>query len=76
MLKSYSVAFKVRTAKHGQETTNRGAAQEIGVDEKRIREWRKQLPDLEAMEKPAAKKRLPGGGHASAQPGMENELIA
>ena len=65
--RSYSLAFKQNAVRTALNSSNRSAARAVGVDEKRIREWRSQLPLLQqqtSASRSAAKKRcrLPGGG--------------
>ncbi len=56
------------------QNTNRSASRKFGVDEKRVREWRKQKEDLKGL--PPKKKRMTGGGHRAALPEMEENLAA
>ena len=51
--------------------TNRSAARKYGIDEKWVRERKKQLGSLNSK-----KKRLNGGGCKAALPDMEKELVA
>ena len=53
--------------------SNRAAARHFGVDEKRVREWKKQKDVLETL--PQKKRRLDGGGRKAALPGIEEELV-
>ena len=54
--------------------SNRVAARHFGVDEKRVREWKKQKDVLE-WTLPQKKRRLDGGGRKAALPGVEEELV-
>ncbi len=56
------------------QNTNRSASRKFGVDEKRVREWRKQKEDLKGL--PPKKKRMTGGGRRAALPEMEENLAA
>ena len=65
--RSYSLAFKHNAAHKVLTSSNRSATCALGVDEKRIREWRSQLPFDEMQQtagSSAALKRcqLQGGG--------------
>ncbi|KAG2455446.1 UBN1 protein, partial [Polypterus senegalus] len=62
--RSFDLAFKLRAVTYAKEHSGEEAAQHFEVDPKRIREWRKQMTDIEktAAEKGAGSKRLPGGG--------------
>ena len=70
--RSFDAAFKLRVVEYAEANTNRGAGRKFGVDEKRVREWKKQKCDLEGLG--AKKKRLEGGGRKVAFPQMEEEL--
>ena len=39
--RSYDMAFKLKVVACTEGESNRGAARRFGVDEKRVREWRK-----------------------------------
>ena len=67
--RSFDVAFKLKVVKYAIQNTNRGASRKFGVDEKRVREWKKQKDDLELL--PTKTKRLPGGGCRTALPEVE-----
>ena len=56
------------------QNTNRGASRKFGVDEKIVREWKKQKDDLELL--PRKTKRLPGGGRRTALPEVGESLAA
>ena len=70
---SFDAAFKLKAVMCAEESTNRGAARKLGVDERRIREWRKQKDDLESLN--SKKRRLEGAGRKHALPDMEEELV-
>ena len=54
------MAFKLKVVPCAEGESNRGATQRFGVDEKRMREWRKLK--IELAERGPKKKRLQGGG--------------
>ena len=54
------MAFKQKVIAFAEKGSNRGGARNFGVDEKRVREWRK-TKELIASN-PSKKKRLQGGG--------------
>lgn len=58
--RSYDAAFKLKVVAYAETNTNRGAGRKFGVDEKRVREWKKQKDELEGLG--AKKRRLEGGG--------------
>ena len=58
--RSFDSAFKLKVVEFAEKNSNRGAGRKFGVDEKRVREWRKQKPQLESL--PRKKKRMDGGG--------------
>eukprot|EP00731_Ephydatia_muelleri_P017673 Em0010g771a len=67
--KSCSVEFKLQVVSKTETSSIRAAAREAGVDEKRVREWKKQEMELEEMMKKQGKiackvrKRLSGALH-------------
>lgn len=75
--RSYTLAFKESAVRKAQNSSNRQAARDVGVDEKRIREWRTKLPLLQqAGAGPSSKKRcrLPGGGRKPLMPEVEQAV--
>ena len=71
--RSFDAAFKLKVVGYAELHSNRAAARHFGVDEKRVREWKKQKNALEAL--PQKKRRLDGGGRKAALPGVEEELV-
>ena len=71
---SFDAAFKLKVVACAESTTNRGAAAKFFVDEKSVRQWRKQKNDLLAL--PDKKKRVHGGGRKANDPDMEDVLAA
>ena len=49
--KSYSVVFKLQVVSKTETSSIRAATREAGVDEKRVREWKKQEMELKEMMK-------------------------
>ena len=74
--RSYSVAFKQKAVQRALSIGNRPAAKELNVDEKRIREWRKQNIKFDEMSSSDAnkKRRLCGGGKKPLLPEVELKL--
>ena len=72
--RSFDAAFKLKVVDCAVRTTNRGAATKFFVDEKSVREWRKQKMSLMAM--PDKKKRIYGGGRKASKPELEGVLVA
>lgn len=71
--RSFDAAFKPKIIDFAEDNTNRGAARKFGVDERRVREWKKQKDQLESLN--SKKRRLEGGGRKPALPDMEDELV-
>ena len=40
--RSFDAAFKLKVIEFAEQNTNRSAARKYGVDEKRVRDWKKQ----------------------------------
>ena len=72
--RSYDSAFKLKVFEFAEKNSNRGAGRKFGVDDNRVREWRKQKQQLESVL--SKKRRLDGGGRKAALPDMEEELVA
>ena len=77
--RSYSLAFKQNAVHTALNSSNRSAAHAVGVYEKRICEWRSQLPLLQqqtSASRSAAKKRcrFPGGGRNPLLPEVEQTV--
>ena len=70
--RSYDAAFKLQVIDYADHNTNRGAARRYGVNERRVREWKKQKDQLESVK--GKRKKLEGGGHKAALPDLEDEL--
>ena len=58
--RSYDMAFKLKVVACAEGESNRGAARRFGVDEKRVREWRKLKAEI--ADRGPKKERLQGGG--------------
>lgn len=71
--RSYPAKFKLNAIKLAKVNGNRGAARELNVDEKRIREWRKQESVLKEMPR---EKRAQRRGPEAHWPDLENELCS
>ena len=82
--RSYTITFKAKAVSLADEKGNRPAAEQVGIDENRIREWRLQILEgkfddliVEHGEGTASKRqRLSGGGCKPAYTDIENELVA
>ena len=72
--RSYDAAFKLKVVAYAEQNSNRGAGRKFSVDERRVREWRKQKEQLVSM--PDKKKRLGTPGRKVLLPDMEEELAA
>ena len=55
-----------------EKESNRPAAKKFGIDEKRVREWRKKKRELAQL--PSKEKRLEGAGRKPLLPETEEEL--
>ncbi|XP_020555814.1 zinc finger protein 37 [Oryzias latipes] len=75
--RSFDLAFKLRAVAYAKEHSGEESARHFGVDSKRIREWRKQMGDMEKTiaEKGATSKRLRGGGAKKASDELENLVL-
>ena len=71
--RSFDATFKLKVIEYAEKNSNRAAARKYDVDDKRVREWRKQKNSL--MELPGKKRRLEGAGRKAAYPEMEEELL-
>ena len=75
--RKYDLAFKQKAVQNALTSSNRAAARAFGVDEKRIREWRTQLPKFDEMKQdigagPSNKRcRIKGGGRKPLLPEIE-----
>ena len=67
---SYDAAFKLRAVEMAEASNNSAAARELGVNEKQIREWRKQKSLLSEMPKTKRARRSGAPHHAE----MEKDL--
>ena len=80
--KSYSVVFKLQVVSKTETSSIRAVAREAGVDEKRVREWKKKEMKLEEMMKKQGeiackvRKRLSGGGRKVQFPVQEKLICA
>ena len=74
--RSYTLAFKRIAVQKSLPSSNRAVAREIGVDERRIREWRSQLPRFDALPGTSAGERfrLQGGGRKHIIPEVEQSV--
>ena len=68
----YLNVFKLNVVQLAIKNGNRRAARKCGVDERRVREWKKQKDQLESAK--GKKKKLEGGGCKPAVPDLEDEL--
>ena len=60
--KSYDFSFQLRAVELARSIGIRPAARQIGVDERRIREWITKEATLKKEEHPSKRRRLEGGG--------------
>lgn len=72
--KNYDASFKIAAVEFAENNSNRSTGKRFGVDEKQVREWRKQREEL--LKLPPSKKRLSGGGRKPAFPDLEDQLVA
>ena len=71
--RSFDAKFKITVVEYATKSTNRAAAATFFVDEKSVRQWRKQEASLLAL--PDNNKRIAGGGRKAKQPELE-EIVA
>lgn len=72
--RNYEASFKMAVIEFAEHNSNRSTGRQFGIDEKQVREWRKQKEELEGL--PPGKKRLSGAGRKPAFPNMEKKLVA
>ena len=64
----YSAAFKLEAIEKTNASLNRAVARELGVDEKRIREWREKESELNEVPEKTAKVHVDCPGPGARQP--------
>ena len=74
LVRRKEAAFKLKVVEFAEKNSNRGAGRHFGVDEKRVREWRKQKEQLESL--PRKKRRMDGGGRKAALPEILRQSLA
>ena len=62
--RSYDAAFKLQVIDYADHNTNRGAARKYGVDERKVRKWKKQKDQLKSAN--GKRKKLEEGGRKAA----------
>ena len=70
--RTFKAAFKLKVINYASQYSNRVAARMHGIDEKRVREWKKQKEDLEKL---PTKKQLDGAGRKAALPHVKELLV-
>ena len=70
--RSYDAAFKLKVVQYAENNSNRAAARKHQVDERSVRDWRKQKEQLNTLQ--SKKLRLPGGGRKLKFPDVEEQL--
>ncbi len=80
--KSYDLQFKLKAIERAEEEGNHATARALGIDRKRLREWRMQKVELQAivqsegeMRTNSKRRRLCGGG-CTAKFANEEQIIA
>ena len=77
-IKSYSIEFKLTAIDYANLNSNRAASRKYGVDEKRIREWKKkhaELSNARVKKGGLFKKRLEGGGRKITDEDIEEHVL-
>ena len=69
----YDMDFKLKVVACAGEESNRGAARRFGVDEKRVREWRKLKAEI--AERGPKLKQLQGGGKNTVRAADKEEQL-
>ena len=72
--RSFDATFKLKVTNYAEQNTNRAAARKYGVDEKWVREWKKQKNKLRSLH--GKRRWLEGGGRKAAFPDVEEQLAA
>ena len=70
--RSYDAAFKLKVVQYAEKNSNRAAARRHQVDERSVRDWRKQKEQLNTL--PSKKQCLQGGGRKPKLPEVEEQL--
>ena len=71
--RSFDSAFKLKVIDYTSTHSISDTAHHFGIDRKRVREWKKQREELQAL--PPKKKWLEGGGRKAALPCVEEEVV-
>ena len=75
---SYDAKFRLEAISHAETTSNHAASKRFNVAVKRIREWRKQKPELLSLKEKsngAKRRRLDGAGRKPLNEQMEESLM-
>ncbi len=73
--RSFTPAFKLQVIKRAEENTNRSAAKEFNIDDKMVREWRKQKERLEALPPEKLERKMGNSGLRPLLPELEKTLV-
>ena len=71
--RTFEAAFKLKVTEYAENNSNRGAGKKFDVDEKTVRDWRKQKEQLLTL--PRKKQCLPGAGRKPKLPDIEEQLV-
>ena len=77
-IRSYPVKMKIEAVNYAEINSNRAAGRKYRVDEKRIREWRKnkaKIPALVVLKNSKTRKRLDGDGAKPLSTNLEERVV-
>lgn len=75
-LRKYFIEEKLSAIEYAKKHGNRSAARSLGIDEKRIREWRLTEEKFKVCNKPKSRFRLKGGGRYLTNEILEQKLLS
>lgn len=73
--RTFTPAFKLQVIKRAEEDTNKAAAKEFNVEDKMVREWRKQKERLEALPPNKLQRKMGSSGLRPLLPDLEKTLV-
>lgn len=73
--RTFTPAFKLQVIKRAEEDTNKAAAREFNIEDKMVREWRKQKEKLEALPPHKLQRKMGSSGLRPLLPELEKTLV-
>ena len=71
--RSYSIKFKKQVVPYAEANSNRSAASHFDVEQKRVREWKKDFEKIKSSK--SNRERLDGGGRKCIDEDLEEDLV-